>query len=115
MGDWRRDQSDLDVVRNEIWRSADGATWDFVVSATAGFDDRERHQAVSQGGTLWVMGGVNDNGADFSDVWWSTNGSDWMQSGSFDPGRSSHQMVYHKGSLWVIGGSGGRRRNSGTE
>ena len=91
-------------VQMDVWRSADGATWD-LVTATAGFELQD-HQAVSHGGALWVMGGQNDGASDFSNVWQSTNGAVWTRRANFGGGRVNHQMVSYAGSLWVIGGNG---------
>ena len=40
----------------DVWRSTDGEVWELVNAGTA-FSARNSHQAVSYGGSLWVLGG----------------------------------------------------------
>ena len=61
---------------NDVWRSADGENWD-LVTATAAFSGRGYHQAVSYGGSLWVIGGWYGNQYR-DDVWRSSDGENWF-------------------------------------
>ena len=70
-----------DAQNNDVWRSADGTSWQ-LVTATAAFRFREKHQAFSYRNSLWVMGGTNDEGAEFQDVWRSAEGTVWMEATS---------------------------------
>ena len=44
------------MAENDVWRSADGQGWE-LVTASAAFAARVFHQAVSYGGSLWVISG----------------------------------------------------------
>ena len=45
-------------LRNDVWRSRDGGAWVSVSVAGAHFSGRWGHEAVSYGGSLWVVGGM---------------------------------------------------------
>ena len=95
---------------NDVWRSVDGVSWSAVTEA-AGFAVRRNHQAVSFGGSLWVIAGFAESPRrqNFNDVWRSADGSLWelaTVSAAFSA-RSGHQAVVFGGSLWVIGGYDG--------
>ena len=94
--------------RNDVWRSVDGTNWTQVFSGGK-FSGRNWHQAVSYGGSLWVIGGQYRN-----DVWRSGDGENWVSvavSGDHFSGRWGHQAVSYRGSLWVIGGHDGQNKN----
>ena len=105
------------MAENDVWRSADGQGWE-LVTASAAFAARVFHQAVSYGGSLWVISGRE--GYDLSanpppqfgnthpDVWRSGNGADWVLVTGSAPfgGRAGHQVaVLPPGA--VYSGAGG--------
>ena len=102
----RDDPQTPSSVLNDIWRSSDGENWD-LITATAAFSGRWAHQAVSYGGSLWVIG-VNDD-QNKNDVWRSADGENWelVTATAAFSARWGHQAVSYGGSLWVIGGDRG--------
>ena len=77
--------------KNDVWRSGDGENWDLATESAA-FSERNGHQAVSYGGSLWVIGG--------NDVWRSADGVSWglvTASAAFS-GLSEHQVVVFRSS-----------------
>ena len=71
-------------TQNDIWQSTDGVVWTRVI-ASVDFSSRNNHQAVSHGGTLWVVGGVGSGGGSDSDIWYSP-GRSGVDAGGFHYG-----------------------------
>ena len=91
----------------DVWRSMDGMAWEAV--AARAFVGREGHEAVSYGGSLWVLGGY-DGTVRFDDVWRSADGARWepvTAAGQRFSARQFHQAVSYGGRLWVVGGVDG--------
>ena len=96
---------------NDVWQSTDGGDNWTVVTGTASWSARYRHQAVKSGNKVWVLGGNALTGAVSSmtnDVWRSqNNGQTWLSmtaSATWSP-RENHQSFFGDNKLWVIGGS----------
>ena len=91
----------------DVWRwSADGDNWE-LVNGAAPFGKRHNHQMVFHGGSLWVLGGKDDESSYKADVWRSADGENWVEvaiSGSSWYDRKAHEAVSHDGNLFVIGG-----------
>ena len=68
-----------EAQNNDVWRSADGTSWQLVTAAAA-FGFREKHQAFAYRNSLWVMGGTNDRDNRFQDVWRSADGTVWTET-----------------------------------
>jgi hypothetical protein len=105
------------ICNNEVWRSADGATWSLVKPNTfldAGFDatrDWEgRHTAgyVVHQGQMWIVGGDVNQHHYQSDVWHSADGRRWELADTDHPvpwsPRALHYTVAFQGKIWVLGG-----------
>ena len=94
---------------NDVWSSADGKSW--AEETAAAWSARERHQAVSHRGRLYVLGG-NDGGRR-NDVWSSADGKSWREetAAAAWSARQYHQAVSHRGRLYVLGGHDGGRLN----
>ena len=104
---------------NDVWRSADGATWE-QVTAAAPWQGRAGLMAASFEGALYVFGGSrNDDSAVvgptgptreyFNDVWRSTDGATWEQltpSAPWSP-RAGSAVVVKDGELFLLGGETG--------
>ncbi|MFA6032274.1 MAG: kelch repeat-containing protein [Myxococcota bacterium] len=100
--------------RNDVWMSTDGITWEQAKpNDLAGFANRYEHSSVVFGGELWVIGGwkydkTAEKFLNFSDVWSSVNGVDWVRRKADDAsafaGRFGHTSAAHGGNLWVISG-----------
>ena len=96
------------TTRADVWRSTDGEVWT-EVAADAGFPTRQNHQLVLHRGSLWVIGGENEENfsTNLGDVWVSGDGTDWQEvtlAGDSFGRRYNHQAVSYGGSLWVMGG-----------
>ena len=91
-------------VRNDVWSSVNGANWSLETSSAA-WSEREKHQALSHNGRLYVLGGYDGNNR-LNDVWSSTDGQNWLQV-TGNAGwhrREEHQALSHNGRLYVLGG-----------
>ncbi|MBL9215001.1 MAG: hypothetical protein JNG83_05955 [Opitutaceae bacterium] len=102
---------------NEVWRSADGRTWELVKPNThrdADFDPTQdweaRHTAgyVAFRDRLWIIGGDPLQGHYQSDVWSSADGRAWRWENRGVPApwgpRVLHQAVVFRDALWILGG-----------
>lgn len=96
-------------VTSDVWRSADGVTWE-QVTATAPWAGRVMQMAASYAGDLYLMGGqtnLSDPSTALQDVWKSTDGgATWSQLP--DAPWAKRGMVYtlveYQGKLWLCGG-----------
>ena len=92
-----------DSSHRDVWRSENGLDWRQVTS-DGGFDHRSVYQAVSHGGSLWVIGGRAANTS--GDVWASADGGE-LEGGDGERGFSasadasggflSREFVGHRG------------------
>ena len=62
-------------VKNDVWRSEDGADWTKVTNS-ADFSPRGAHRVVAHNNRLWMIGGW-DGAARKNDVWRSEDGENW--------------------------------------
>ena len=62
----------------DVWTSTDGKNWSLVTESAA-FGARNRHRCIVHDDKLWVIGGRNASGTEYTDVWFTTNGTDWEQ------------------------------------
>ena len=105
------------ICNNEVWSSADGATWTLVKPNT--FLDRTfdptkdwegRHTAgyVVHKDKMWIVGGDVNQGHYHSDVWNSADGKTWTLVNAGKPvpwgPRALHYTVAFKDKIWVMGG-----------
>ena len=98
---------------DDVWHRTESRTWTRVADDV--FPPRLDHQAVSHGGTLWVIGGRSYVGAleRFSDIWYSVDGRSWTMAtatAAFGD-RVDHQVVSWRGSLWLVGGNSSLNQN----
>lgn len=106
---------------NYVWNSWDGVHWNQVspqVGATPApsnnppFSARWGHTVLSFGTNvnMWVIGGASGTtGPVLNDVWFTSNGTNWVQatptvSGAAFPARAEHASVVFNNKMWVIGG-----------
>ena len=95
---------------NDVWSSVDGKNWSS--EGNADWLTRERFQAVSHNGTIYVLGGEDDAG-DRNDVWSSVDGASWEKEPAVGWAvRNSHQAVSHNGTIYVLGGVSGGNNGS---
>ena len=98
---------------DDVWHRTESRTWTRVADDV--FPPRLDHQAVSHGGTLWVIGGRAYVGAfeRLSDIWYSVDGRSWTlatATAAFGD-RVDHQVVSWRGSLWLVGGNSSLNQN----
>jgi len=105
------------ICNNEVWSSADGATWilekpnTFAAGEfdpTADWEGRHTAGYVVYQDKLWVVGGDANQGHYQSDVWSSMDGRawDWVNRGRDVPWgpRALHYTCVFQDQIWVLGG-----------
>ena len=92
--------------KNDVWSSADGITWQR--EGTAGWATREKFQAVSHNGRIYVIGGNAGSAKSYrDDVWSSADGRNWRLETKQDwLARKDHAALSHNGRIYVMGGHG---------
>lgn len=98
---------DSGSLRNDVWSSADGLSWE-LVTANADWSPRAYHQAFVFRDRLWVVGGGNYTPEYFArnDVWSSADGREWRLESAAAPW---HPRIWFSASvyrnlMWVVGG-----------
>ena len=92
---------------NDVWCSADGASWT-QVTAKAPWPGRAYHGAIVYDDKMWVYGGGNyrPEYLGYNDVWCSSDGVRWTQVTDHAPW--SHRIwfssVVYRDRMWVLGG-----------
>lgn len=98
------DDADL---KNDVWSSADGVTWE-QVTEQAPWSPRAYIAPVVLNGKMYVFGGGNylPNPAFHSDVWSSSDGKTWTQETNQAPWqpRIWHTSAVYRNQMWVMGG-----------
>jgi len=94
-------------LKNDVWYSENGETWD-LVTHTAAWSPRAFHQSVVFDDKLWILGGGNylPNYKAFNDVWCSEDGVNWHQVTGEAPWseRLWFAAVAYRDRLWIMGG-----------
>ena len=103
---------------NDVWRSADGVTWE-LMTADAPWAPRAGLSAAVLDGAIYVMGGsqnddssiIGPNGPEriyYDDVWRSVDGTEWelVSSGDWAP-RAGASVVTGGDHIWLFGGEDG--------
>ena len=92
---------------NDVWCSADGATWTRVLEH-APWAPRMWFVSKVYAGRMWIIGGFdNVHAANFGDVWYTEDGTTWhefISETKFSPRHEPTVYVYDK-SLWVVAGN----------
>lgn len=94
-------------LKNDVWSSADGRTWE-QVTAKAPWSPRAFHAVMAFRDRLWVFGGGNylPGYLGYNDVWSSPDGKTWEQvtpAAAWAP-RIWFSAVEYRQHLWVLGG-----------
>jgi len=105
------------ICNNEVWSSADGATWilekpntflDDQFDATADWEGRHTAGYVTYKDKMWIVGGDVNQGHYHDDVWNSADGKTWthVNQGRKPPWapRALHYTLVFEDKIWVIGG-----------
>ncbi len=94
-------------LKNDVWSSKDGATWERAASS-APWSPRAYHCAVVHNDKIWIFGGGNylPGYKAFNDVWSSDDGVHWEQATASAPWspRMWFSADVYRGKMWVIGG-----------
>ena len=90
---------------NDIDYVSDGSVW---VQATDAPDWSGRNELSSTvfDDKLWILGGY-DGSNRLNEVWYSENGTDWIEEAADWPARYGHTSMVLGDQLWVIGGYDG--------
>lgn len=92
----------------DVWRSSDGIAW-FQLSSNAGYNPRSGHGFIYFDNYFWIMGGYNEDIADFDNIvlrspdcvnWTSLGAAAWTK-------RHEHTLIVHDNKMWIIGGFDG--------
>ena len=102
-----RPENGSTVEYNEIWNSVNGRDWNLVTSHGL-FPARNSASAVVYNNKLWIIGGYNETLGRLADVWYSSDGSEWIQAtpaaefsiNKTDAFRTTAVVFDHK--MWVI-------------
>lgn len=97
-----------DNYQNDLWYSVEGIYWIQGIDS-APWLPRMGHTSVVFDNSIWVLGGCgyyNHYFVRFRDVWYSTNGMDWISAAPTAEwtARNGHSSVVFDNKLWVIGG-----------
>src|SRR5208282_3278087 len=97
------------TVTSDSWISPDGNTWTQAIGTTVpnGWGPRYGMGLITANGGLFLIGGVNNLGAPQTDVWFSSDATNWnlVQSMALFGARENFVCLYFNGLLWVIGGA----------
>lgn len=94
-------------LKNDVWSSADGRTWELATNS-APWAPRAYHQAAVLNDRIYVFGGGNyvPEYRAFNDVWSSADGIEWRQETASAPWteRLWFSSVVYRDRMWVMGG-----------
>ena len=101
-------------LRNDVWSSSDGITWTQETAAAAFSARRGLHGVTYDDGSgmkMWIYAGFA--GSYTNDVWYSTNGSTWIQktaAANFTARGFGGACVFNN-SMWMVSGNTGTYPN----
>ena len=96
-------------VLKDVWVSGNGTTWT-QAGGTIPWSGRSHHTSVvyddGSGDRIFVIGGVDNFGNGFPEVWDTNDGNVWNQrtNAAAWGNRSRHASEVFGGKMWVIGG-----------
>ena len=97
-------------ISNGVYYSLDGDTWTQAVGISEPFSGQVfKHSAVVYDNKMWTLGGMGASYEYHQNIWYSTDGVDWVEAGTGIPfgARQGHTSVVFDGKVWVIGGNNG--------
>jgi hypothetical protein len=93
--------------------NADGTAW--TAATTPGWVGRRAHNSCVFDNRIWVIGGRNNAGTIYNDVWFSADGETWTQATAAAPwtGRQGGMLCAFGNKMYYMGGldAGGNLRN----
>jgi hypothetical protein len=95
-------------VYNDVWSSEDGINWRLVIEHAQWAPRGQIGGSAVFDGKMWIIGGGTYNAPRnyYNDVWYSTDGANWIQvvaHASWRP-RQYHNVAVYDNKLWVMGG-----------
>jgi hypothetical protein len=98
--------------RNDIWSTADGATWNYEQTESP-FQPIGTQHAMQLNQRLWVVSGTRDPKFP-TQIWGSADGDTWVRAtAAAIPARGQYATAVLGGSLWLVGGRTGANVNTG--
>ncbi len=97
-------------ITNGVYYSLDGDSWTQAVGISEPFSGQVfEHSAVVYDNKMWTLGGMGAGYEYHQNIWYSTDGVDWVEAGTGIPfgARQGHSSVVFDGKVWVIGGNNG--------
>lgn len=93
-------------VYNDVWSSTDGENWTRVAEH-APWQGRMWFVAQAYMDRLWVMGGYDNDSANFADAYYTTDGVNWQKYDAYTWWSARHEPTpYVFGdSLWIVAGN----------
>lgn len=98
---------------NDVWSSENGISW--VSHPPAAFPPRKGHTLSVFDGKMWVIGGVDNSGASLGDIWYTSDGENWIQAtttGAFVNVEYHNTLVFNN-KMFVIASYGIWSTNNG--
>lgn len=93
---------------NDVYKSSDGINWNKITATDNMWEPRAGHASVIFDNKIWVLGGETSYPSDayYGDVWFSTNGQDWIKVTDNAPWgeRSQLSASVFDNKIWVVGG-----------
>ncbi len=99
---------DSTLPLNDVWYSSDGINWTEATD-NASWSARQGMASAVFAGKMWILGGRDEEVipyGDLNDVWYSTDGANWIQAtanASWRP-RNFFKAVNLGKKLWIFGG-----------
>jgi uncharacterized repeat protein (TIGR02543 family) len=91
--------------------AVEGTNWIQATASSSWSGRRALGTIANLRGDLWLLGGYNGNnpanGGRLTDIWSSTDGINWTDSGATMPGtpRTDETVLAFGGKLWILGGN----------
>lgn len=91
-------------LNNDVWSSADGVAWVSVSNNLVA--ERCGHTLTTFSGKIWLIGGEDDDGIWQGDIWYSTDGSNWINPFLTAPfgNVAYHETIVFNSKMYVIAG-----------
>lgn len=92
---------------NDVWCSADGATWE-QATAAAPWAPRIWFSTVVYRGCMWVLGGWSkEPNRNYNDVWYSRDGVEWKELKTPTIWSERHEQSYYvfDDRIWIVAGN----------
>jgi hypothetical protein len=91
------------VTLNDVWFSTDGATWTQLVQ-NATWASRSYFACLVYNNKVWVAGGLSSGGTVYQNVFSSSDGLTWTNTGNLPGTRFGMAACVYGNAMWFIGG-----------